>query len=394
MLRARGSAWGLTVALALAALAPGCTSIGAEAQNLDALHTPDGMHHYEAVIYSGFEWTFRQGVKQLIPTSKLALEDKKPKVIDDPCEVCLEHLVNLQSAETKDPHEASLRLQEFVRWSSDCPWALSRERALKGLMNEAKRLDLLHHAVPPPTAEPVGADALGDALAQLVAALRPALSEDLSLDLGAMEQACDRLRKMSFDLAGSRRALQMVSLLDLRAPANQARFDTLRTLHVELQRIAVQRALTAALNDKAPFERSGSNSGWENPRVRATAIMACARSLGPSALAELLATRLGAREDPQILAALAGEVEHLGHLPVDESGLPEADRAGWRERWIDLFVALATTHPDGSLRLAAMRALSVISNGELNSLREEDWLAWRTARRQAANAPQAGTGAG
>jgi hypothetical protein len=382
------------MALALAALAPGCASIGAEAHNLDALHTPDGMHHHEAVLYSGFEWTFRQGIKELMPTSKLALQEKEPKVLDDPCEVCLEHLVTLQRAETDNPHEASLRLQQFVRWSSDCPWALSRERALKGLMNEAKRLGLQHHAVPPPIAEPVGPAELGDALAQLVAALRPALTEDLSLDLGAVETACARLRGLSYDLAGSRRALQMVALLDQRAPANQARFESLRTLHAELQRMAAQRALTSALADRAPFERSGSHSGWESPRVRATAVMACARSLGPSALAELLATRLGPREDPELLSALAGEVEHLGRLPVEESGLPEAERESWRERWIDSFVALATTHPDGSLRLAAMRALGAISNGELTSMREEDWLAWRTARRQATNAAQAGTEAG
>jgi hypothetical protein len=261
-------------------------------------------------------------------------------------------------------------------------------------MNEAKRLDLQHHAVPPPTAEPVGAAALGDALAQLVSALRPALTEDLSLDVGAVEQACARLRGMSYDLAGARRALQLVALLEQRAPANQTRFDSLRTLHLELQRIAAQRALTAGLTDRAPFERSGSHSGGESPRVRATAITACARSLGPSALAELLATRLAPREDPQILEALAGEVAHLGRLPIDESGLPEADRPAWRERWIDSFVALATSHPDGSLRLAAMRALAAISNGELSSLREEDWLAWRTARRQATSAPQAGTGSG
>jgi hypothetical protein len=394
MSRARGTTWGLAAALALAALAPACTSVGAQAHNLEALHTPDGLHHFEAVLYSGFEWEFRQGVKQLMPTSQLALQEKQTKVLDDPCEVCLEELVQLQRADPSDRYAVSLRLQHLVRWSSDCPWVLSRERCLKGLMSEAQRLDLRRNPVPAPAGEPVGPDALGDALAQLVAALRPALTEDLSLDLGAVETACERVRALTFDLAASRRALAMVSLLDQRAPEKQARFEPLRQLHLELQRIAVQRALSAALIDRAPFERSGSHSGWESPRVRAMAITACSRGLGPGALAELLATRMGPREDAEILRALAGEVEHLGRLPIEESGLPEAERDAWRERWIDSFVALATTHPDGSLRLAAMRALGAISGGELASLREEDWLEWRTARRQAARNGAASTEAG
>ena len=381
-------------ALALAALSAACTSIGAQAHNLEALHTPDGLHHFEAVLYSGFEYEFRQGVKLLMPTSQLALQEKQSKVLDDPCEVCLEQLVALQRADTSDPFDESLRLQQLVRWSSECPWALSRERCLKGLMVEAERLDLLEHPVAPPSGEPVGPDALGDALAQLVAAVRPALTEDLSLDLGAVDAACQRMRGMTYDLAGVRRALTMVSLLDQRAPAKQARFEPLRELHRELQRIAAQRALSSALADRAPFERSGSHSGWESTRVRAMAITACSRSLGPSALAELLATRLGAREDPEILRALAVEVEHLGRLPIEESGLAEADRDPWRERWIDAFVGLATSHPDGSLRLAAMRALGAISGGELLSLREEDWLEWRTARKQAAATPAADPEAG
>lgn len=381
-------------ALAVAASSAACTSIGAQAHNLEALHTPDGLHHFEAVLYSGFEYEFRQGVKQLMPTSQLALQEKPTKVIDDPCEVCLEQLVALQRADTSNVHEASLRLQQLVRWSAECPWVLSRERCLKGLMVEAERLDLRAHPVPPPKGEPVGPDQLGDALAQLVAALRPALTEDLSLDLGAVDAACQRMRELTYDLAGARRALTMVALLDQRAPAKQARFEPVRELHRELQRIAAQRALSSALADRAPFERSGSHSGWESPRVRAMAITACARGLGPSALAELLATRMGPREDSEILRALAGEVEHLGRLPIEESGLAEADREPWRERWTDAFVGLATTHPDGSLRIAAMRALGAISGGELSSLREEDWLEWGMARKQAAATPAADPEAG
>jgi hypothetical protein len=143
--------------------------------------------------------------------------------------------------------------------------------------------------------------------------------------------------------------------------------------------------------DRAPFERSGSHSGWESPRVRAAAVRACVRGMGPGVLAELLATQLDPRLDPQVLLALLEEVQRLGHLPVAESGLPPADRGTWSERWTDAFVVLATNHHDGQVRVAAMRALSAISGGELQSLREEDWLAWREARRATSSGADTGT---
>jgi hypothetical protein len=374
----------LALATALAgAWATGCTSVGAHVANLEAVHTDDGFHRLEAALYSDFEWEFRQGVKTLMPGSVWSENPKTPKRLDDPTEVCLEQLVELQSAEAGDEAEGSSRTVALARWAVECPWALSRERALLGLVAEARRLELSAHLPGPPQGEAVGPEELGDALAQLVAAVRPALTGELALDMGKQAEACERLAGLQYDLDGARRATELVGLLVARAPAADERFLPLRGLHLRLQRLTVHRAMSAGLLDRSPFERSGSHSGWESPRVRAAAVRACVRGMGPGVLAELLATQLDPRLDAEVLIALLGEVRLLGHLPIAESGLPPADEEAWRERWIDAFVLLATGHHDGQVRVAAMRALSAISGGELESLREEDWLAWREARRSA-----------
>jgi uncharacterized LabA/DUF88 family protein len=193
--------------------------------------------------------------------------------------------------------------------------------------------------------------------------------------VGALQAACTRLRGLSYDLAGARRATAMVSLLEARTPGSEPLYEPLRELHVELQRLTVHRALAAGLQDRAPFERSGSHSGWDNPRVRATAVTACVEGLGEPTLAEMLALHLGPGEPSEVLLALVQGVERNGGLPLEASGLAAEDRSDWEQRWIDSFVALATTHPVGQVRVGAMRALGVISGGELTSLREEDWLA-------------------
>ena len=379
--------------LLLMGWAGGCSSVGARAHNLEALHSEDGFHRLEAVLYGDFEWEFRKGIGGLVPGSAIQTQEKPPEKIDDPCEVCLENLVELQGITPSDRYEASLKLQQFARWASECPWALSRERSLKALSREALRLELGAHPPRPLVEEPTGPEELGDALAQLVAALRPALSEGLGIDVATLEAACARLRGLNYDLPGARRATAMVSLLEARTPQAERLFEPLRELHVELQRTTVQRALAAGLEDRAPFERSGSHSGWENPRVRGVAVTACVDGLGPAALGELLARRLNPREPSEVLAALVGAVERNGGLPVASSGLPESERSAWEERWIDGLVALATTHSEGRVRVGAMRALAVVSGGNLTSLREEDWLAWREARRAGAGSGGGSSGA-
>ena len=81
-----------------------------------------------------------------------------------------------------------------------------------------------------------------------------------------------------------------------------------------------------------------------------------------------------------MLALLRG-VRAYGGLPLKESGLPPGDRLAWQERWIDMVVALASSHPDSRVRVTAMQALAPISGGALTSLREEDWMSWLTERR-------------
>jgi len=133
--RTRGRSAGVAL---LALLAGACTSAGAHVYNLEQLHTDDGHHRFSAVQMGGFEYEFRSGMRTLLPKSAVAMQQKEPRAIDDPLELCLENLVDLQGVSSQDPHDASLKVQCFARWAVEDPWQLSRERCL--LINDRPHL--------------------------------------------------------------------------------------------------------------------------------------------------------------------------------------------------------------------------------------------------------------
>jgi hypothetical protein len=372
----------------LALLAAGaCNAAGARVHNLGEIHTDDGLHRYTATLLTGVEWSIRSGLGGMLSSSEIGLEHKDPDKVDDPQEVCLENLVELGRHTGEGGYARSVRIATYARYVVACPWNLSRERCAILLGREGRDIGLAQHPARRLAETTVSADELVGALGELLAIGRPALERrGARADPEKLAQACARVSAFDFDLDGARRALSMVALLAREAPRDDADFACVRDLHAELQRLTVARALSAALVDQSPVERSGSHPGYRSARVRAAAVEGWLTAVGPAALAEFLA-QLESREDVDVLLVLMRAVERLG-LPSEVAGIPADELGAWRERWTETLVALAIDHPEGRVRVAAMSALSRVSSGSLKSLREEDWLAWNQARRSSRAAAQ------
>lgn len=349
--------------------------------NLGELHTDDGYHRYSAVQFSSWDWTLRHELGGLLAQDRLHLEKIPPKEIDDPNEACLEHLIELGRHTGEGGFARSQRIATYAEYVVACPWKLSRERCAILLGREGRSIGLREHPAPRPAATPVAADEVAGLLSELVAAARPGLeSRGDGFDAAALADVCARLGALDYDLDGARRTLLVAALLGRRA-GDDGRWAPLGELVQTLQRITVARALTAALSDRQPFERQGSHPGWGDARVRGAAVEGWVQAGGPVALAEFLQQLdpRGEIESEVLLAILRG-VAREG-LPDAIPGLSQDDVARLDERWIAALMGYALDHPEGRMRVAAMHALSRISDGELESLREEDWLSWIEARR-------------
>lgn len=385
----------------LALGAGACTSVGAKLHNLDALHSSDGFHNRSAVLVGDFEWNLRSGIEGLVSGSRMRIDAKDPRKIKRPIQRCLANLRELEGAPVRSPYQRAKVVECFARWAVECPWKLSRERSVLALTRLGRGLDLAGHPPPLLAGEPVQAVELGEALGALLGAVNEENARESSADPAgpAIEAECERVRSLPYDLSGVRRALEFVAVLAAQPARRAGVREPLLALQVDLERLCVHRALTRALLDESPFERSGSDSGWPSSRVQAAALGGLVEVFGPPALAEFL-VKVDPRMDPELLRAILVAVRRDG-LPRGVPGVSPQDERAWIERWTSTLVAVATEHPEGEVRVAAMRALETASGGELDSLREEDWLAWSLARRPAEGgepalpaAPGAGAGGG
>lgn len=371
------------VGAVLATLSLGaCNATGMRVFNLGELHTDDGFHRYSAVQLSNWDWTLRKEMGGLFSKSQVHLEEIQPKEIDDPNDACLEHLVELGRHTGEGGYARSQRIATYAQYVVQCPWKLSRERCAILLGREGAAIDLSEHPAPPLPEAPAGPEQVADCVSALIAALRPQIEgRDDEFRPEALAAACDALAELPLDLDGARRALQLVALLEQRTDPDAAACAPLRELVLRMQRLTVARALSQALTDRQPFERQGTNPGWGDARVRGAAVQAWVQAGGSLALAEFL-QQLDPRGEIEVdvLLAILRSVASQG-LPSAIAGVAPEDVARLGERWTDALMRFALDHPDGRVRVAAMRALSRLSGGELRSLREEDWLAWIQARR-------------
>lgn len=371
----------------IAAASCACRSIGANAHNLDQLHSPDGRVQRVGNLVGPLGFELRRSLGGLVPGLAVG-DDDETRSIKDPLGRCVENLAEMSEFDGADPYYGSLQSLYFSWLAVDDPWHVSRELCVRGLGAAGERLGLAGEPPPDRRGEPVVPIDLRGPIEELTAAaadLRGGTRAERAAAAQRFEAACDAIEELPIDRRAGLRALRVAITFERALGESSRVYPRLRRLNVHLQKICVREALLAALRDRAPAESTGTHPGWDSPLVRSAAIEACVQAFGPRALADFL-VQIQGEDDPDTLLGLLRAVRERG-LPRELEGLSESDLAELRELWTRSILAKATNHPSSRVRVAAMRALRTISGGELGTLREEEWAAWYTARTAGADTP-------
>lgn len=364
--------------LGLAALGGGCRFVGAKAANLDALHANAGRHSFVAVQETDLGWGSRTALSALTRSLGRDAIEPSASAVEDPVESCQELLEALSEFDSDDFATGSTQVEYFARAAAFDPWASSREIALRELGRAGVRLELGAKPVELGAAEASEAQA-DEALVKLVAATRKWFETRSGEARAELERTCAEVAALPLALADGLRILHGINVLLRTGVLRDPRLEPLKPLASALQRRVTTQALALALVDAPPFPDGGSDPGWPNERVQAAAVRAAVRIGGERKLAELLArTPFSSLGGERLVAALEC-VAALG-LPALEGERGAAQRAQWAEA----IYLTAVEHPDGRVRLAAMKALGKLSGRGLVTLRELDWQNWWLAEGRSA----------
>jgi hypothetical protein len=378
------------LACALGAALGGCKFVGATDTNLRELHNEDGLHRRSARVVSHYSYATRVGIFGLLRSVGVKQQESSPTKIEDPLASCLEALQELASFDTDDPRVRALQVEHFSRIARYDPWRLSREVAVTQLGKLGTKLgewpELPRGASETPaTVEQVVAEMQkliraanelargGETLAELDSVAPPtSTGDDASVDA-----ACRGIAGLELELDGAHRALRLCSILERSRLGRDPRLAPVLKLRRQLERRCIELALHGALRDLPPNaqERQGSDPGWDKPNVKAAAVRAAVRVWGAPMLAQLLDPRTLRGDDAPRLIALMHEVERHG-LPGAPLGAPLAEQERLEKEQLRVTWSLATDHPEGSVRIAALGALGKISGRGRFSLADEDWLDW------------------
>jgi hypothetical protein len=352
------------IAVGSLAFVPGCHVVDSKDWNLRQLHDDQGHHVYSGALEGDFQYFWRQKVAAPLLSAGSTLAVKSPSQIEDPAGECLDNLVDLEGFDASDPRVAGLQVQWFSRLAVEDPWRLSRERAIHALGRAGQRLNAGLPVGLAADAHAAGPEALGAALTALVKSARPVMEkgkhagEMAELDF---DSSCQLIEHMTLDIEGARRALLATVDLTRAAGLNNPAMAPLLRMNENLQRTCVRLGLAAGLSDHEPI-------------VRAAAIESSVACAGTRCLIPILA-QIGGEPSIEVLVRVMQLVREYG-LPEPPAELAPADRNHLRESWIAAIYHLLDTRPETELHVAAMLALSRISDGALRSLREEDWQAW------------------
>ncbi|MDP6519409.1 MAG: hypothetical protein QF411_05880, partial [Planctomycetota bacterium] len=227
------------------------------------------------------------------------------KHLVSPERTCLGQLRDLAAYDAGEPLVAALQVGWFARLAVDDPWTLCRERAVLELGRHGRRLELR-----PGDLEGLPAGVAVAQPSQVAASLATLMEALRGGSAGEIEGACRELLTLPLDLFGARRLLRGLTLL----LGSEARHGAARPLLLEttlrLESICVGRSLTLAFQDP-------------QPRVRAAAMEAGVRAVGPQLLDDfLLQLKYFPEEEERVrLFALIAE-----HAPA----ILDADRAANR----------------------------------------------------------------
>lgn len=361
----RGSHRRVLATLTLLAPLAACRAIDSKVWNLKQLHDETSHHRYSGALEGDTEYFLRHEVTRLFTGVGISMRfaEKSPSEIEDPSAECLDVLLDLQNVSNVDARTRALQVEWFARLAVEDPSRLSRERCAYALGNAGRAIEAGMPGKLSAKAPVAGAPAVGAALTSLIAAAKPwtdgSATSASELDLVA---ACDVVRGLVLDLDGARRALDLTAELLDKLPRRATK--PIEELARDLERMCVRQALATALVDTDPW-------------VRAAAVQGSVECGGPRVLDAILA-QLEREPAPEVLIRVMWIVRTRG------LGAEESDAR--RRHWTRSIYALMSTHPDPSVRVAAMAALGKISGAQLASLREEDWQDWWRTHAPAADA--------
>ncbi|MEY2746441.1 MAG: hypothetical protein RL112_1483 [Planctomycetota bacterium] len=343
----------LALAAACGLSASACRVAGQNDHNLLQLHTPEGEHRYSAALVDDFEYVLRSSFANVLESGAGGLEGQQPSKVANPPLTCLENLAELLSLDADDEEVRALQLEWAARLAVEDPAYVVRAAAAEALGPLGLSLDAGLPQAALEGAQASTPDAVAEALAGVVAAARAAAAKEVGAK-ARLEASLAGLKGLELDLPGAWRAERLVRTL------RRAHDDeSLRTMQRELLVRLWKRALGAAIQD-------------EEPAVRAAALSTCLA--GDPRLGNTVVWELFRREEsPLVRAAVCRALAERG-LPPDGEGVARAD-------WLGHLVQLAVADPEESVAHAAMLCLSRRAGSGFQSLREEDWHAWWTARR-------------
>jgi hypothetical protein len=356
------ASWAACLALALS----GCSTTAVKVWNLEQLHDGESHHRYQADLQSDTGWFWRRGVLGLFQGAgaQFAAQTSTEK-IEDPAGKCLENLLELQERSRGGSEPDPRHIEWFARLAVEDPSSLSRERAVLALAEFGALLPVGLPARLGADQVPAGPDVLAPVLEELVRSVRGVVEGAPDAE-AQVAKSCAAVRALDLDLAAGRRALRASAELE-RAVEHVDKYSTdLDALVRHIESLLVRRALAVAVTDKSEI-------------VRAAAIHGIAATGGPRAFDAVLYERLRQENATRPLRSLMEVVAQYG-LPVPEPGGRPLTHS--QEEWIASIEALAVQHPEGEMRVRAMRTLQAVAAPELKSLREEDWYRWWLARKE------------
>ncbi len=362
----------MTALVGLLALSPACNSLNAKVYNLGELHHEDAKVSYSAAVMGDSEYMMRRAFSVSAPFGvEFDFAEKDPDLVLDPSGACLQQLIGLERYSPKNVRHLALRTEMYVWLAVGDPYVLSREHCVDSLAVMGRELGIVQPRAFPAEADQPTVEELSGRIADLIETAAPILGTGKRTTDRTLAESCDAISQLQLGLPAGRRVLRTCAVLLDSSQSDRASFEPVRELVRDVARRLTEMALGQARLDPAPVVRAAAVQAWTHATDNRSGEL----------LSETFADR-----DPQVMRKLFQELAAHG-IPRPIAELDDADRVAWEENWIANLVKAAREHPDGTVSVAACKALGALSDAGFESLRFEDWVAW-WIERQAARADE------